>query len=177
MFLNAQEKLQIPDNVSVSKADKFSGNKIYNHADLQRANPFKLYLSGQDSMRILILRCQYYGSGWIFFNRMVWLNDLGEKIEFNFESKQLNRQVGSGGYVYETGTIDLDYKQIEDLKLFLGKSSKVDVRFVGDKYYDTVFKEKKIRAALDMVEFFYTDNKAVELIKGLYEMEQKLKNN
>lgn len=174
--LKAQETLQIPERISASKADKFSNKRTYQHSVFKRdPRPFMLYLYGCDTARLLFVKCQYIGRNWIFFDKVLFLNDKGEKFELKFSRKDLDRKVASGGIVYETGTRDLSYSEIQNLKSFLTNALKIDVRFIGDYQYDSVFKERKIKAGLELIDFFYIDNKAVAILKEIYDLEQKIK--
>lgn len=93
-----------------------------------------------DDDSYFILRADYYGRGWIFFNTVYIYTDNKNLIEI--KNGKNNRNVENDGYVWETNRYVLSKNDVEKIKELLSKD-KVYCVFVGDSHRTTKYEIKQ----------------------------------
>lgn len=105
-------------------------------------NGFYLYFGeekGQYSDKILPLRLkvQYYGDDWLFHEKFQLLID---GVSYSFKPNKVDRDNGSGGYVWEWSDESLDsytsFDYMSKRLVDIINSKEAKIKFIGDKYYE-----------------------------------------
>lgn len=107
------------------------------------------YLSVKESVLKFHLVMEYYGSGWIFWDKAILLYN-GKKFEY-FDNNT-NRSVSSGANVTETSDVVADEKMLEALREIVN-TEKVEVRLSGKYVSDFEMSDrtkKSIKLALEL---------------------------
>jgi len=102
------------------------------------------------------LRCEfiYEAGSWIFFDKVVILNQDGEKMEWTMKSYDKDTYVNSGivREEYDVMLTDIDAKKLYD---FVSSSGTVKMRFSGKYYEDHVFSTKQRAAIMKLINIVY----------------------
>lgn len=146
---------EIPSNIYV-KHNQFSGNSFYQHKRflVKEDAPAIIYISGLNNV---MLRLQYYGSDWIFFDHATFINDKKNRLYLTFENYNKNTDVLSGSYVKETVDIHLTNEQREKLKQIFSSNS-VSLRLSGKYYHDYQISREDILAIRELLDLDLVKN-------------------
>ena len=102
------------------------------------------------------LRCVfiYRGSSWIFFDKVVILNQDGEKMEWTMKSYDKKTNVNSG-IVREEYDVLLTYSDAKKLYDFVSSSGTVKLRYSGKYYEDYVLSTNQKAAIIKLINIVY----------------------
>ncbi|MGV0947616.1 hypothetical protein ACTS93_10765 [Empedobacter falsenii] len=89
----------------------------------------KPYITIKDGLLGLRWKSEYYGDGWIFYNKGIFLY---EGNTFEYDAGDVIRNVGSSGKVTEVSDIKLTPEMIEKFKEIF-KSEKIEFRLSGER--------------------------------------------
>lgn len=116
-------------------------------------NPAVLpYIAINEGNVYLRIKTQYYGSNWIFMDRVQFIID-GK--DYSYQISEPDRNVISASDLKESSDDIATDKQIEILNAIVGSKSNVSVRLSGQRYRDTNIDsgtKKKIKETLDLYE-------------------------
>ena len=161
---NAFKKAQQNKIASLKKQMKIKYDKVENttwyydktYPYYANQKAFDLYMGESGSTRWLRLKITYAANDWLFFNK-IKVNIDGENYEKSFNDFDIQREVVTGGGIYET--IDIPYKGNEYLVGAIPVANKVIVRFEGKhNYYDMTLSNAKIQAFKRMLDLYDTLN-------------------
>jgi len=121
-------------------------------------NNLHLYIGEREEHRWLRFRIRYTGDDWVFVERYIFNVD-GVKYTLDAGYTEVNRDVASGGRVYEWYDKDPDSTDIDLIRAIVG-STKTILRYEGDTYhYDRIIgssEKSALRHVLDAYEYMKT---------------------
>lgn len=97
------------------------------------------YVSVNKNIVRLRLKTTYIGSGWLFFDKVIFNID-GKNYEYSVEKPRT--EVRGGGGVAEYSDELVDDNMLSILKIIASSNSLIDYRLSGDKYSDFKLSEK-----------------------------------
>jgi hypothetical protein len=117
-----------------------------------------LYIAVSENSKVLRLNLGYSGSGWIFFDKAILINDQGNNIQYTFNQSDLKRKVRYGGSVGESVDIALsvfidETGEIAELTKKIQQIQQSDVSedvkaLLGIKQHSDVAKIKELKELL-----------------------------
>lgn len=124
-------------------------------------SPMFLYVAqGDDGRKTIFARFYYYGSDWIFFNKVIIKDNNGNQLAFNVESYDKNTEVLSGGNVKESIDIpipnlgnDVIDNKFEKLSEIINNGG-IKIRLTGKYYKDYVISPDVIQNYQEMLNLY-----------------------
>jgi len=99
-----------------------------------------IYITIKDDIARIRLITKYYGSGWLFFNKSIFIID-GNNYEYEAEST--SREVRSAGNVFEKSDLAVNENMLNILKAIVNSKGVVEYRLSGEKYSDFKLSDKE----------------------------------
>jgi hypothetical protein len=108
-----------------------------------------------DNLTYHRLKLYYKGSSWIFFTKAIIINDSGDRMEFSFDSWDMNRKVRDGGYVSESIDKIIDENTVSQLLIILKNSNGIiNIRLSGkDGSRDYQISNDEINGLINILSF------------------------
>ena len=127
--------------------DKFKEVTYIEPKVMSSKYPYIAIKKGNLNLRYVM---EYYGSGWIFWDKVIFLYD-GKRFEYS--DSNTDRSVSSGAYVTERSDIKCSPEMIEALRE-IGNSEKVEVRLSGKSVYDFELQKNSKEAIKKTIELY-----------------------
>ena len=127
--------------------DKFKEITYIEPKVMSSKYPYIAIKKGTLSLRYVM---EYYGSGWIFWDKVIFLYN-GKRFEYS--DSNTDRSVSSGANVIERSDIKCSPEMIEALRE-IGNSEKVEVRLSGKSVYDFELQKNSKEAIKKTIELY-----------------------
>ena len=149
-----------PNEKFYKKYDKFNDITFYEHKESFKYSdgiivPVSLYVSKDIKGKYLFLLFQYMDrTKWLFFNEIIFLNDLGKKLKYEIPKNEKEERINRGGGVYESYNLHLNKETAKIFYDYITTSLKIEFRFQGKYYKEFIMTEDQHTAIIETYEFF-----------------------
>lgn len=142
------------------KFDPFEKLSFYQHVDLCPLNWMSyphasMYISKKGSSKWLRAIYKTHDSDWIFFNKIVILNNSGKTFELVFNDSSMSRDV-SGGDCFEYIDYNMSTKEVAKLLSIFTPGESVKIRFSGKHYVDYEISPVEIKGIIEICSYYLT---------------------
>ena len=149
----------VGDGMIYYTEDIYRGLKFYHHDSLWGSiSDYAFYIGENEDGMYPRIKVKYSGSEWLFFDRVIFMNDQGEKLDISgINSWDKETDVKSSSYIHVEEKYDkyLDPELFQNFKKVMGGSN---VRFAlyNDSADSSVYwlSEEEIRATNILIDFF-----------------------